>query len=73
MTLGKALKAYGKEHVVIEYRTYSSGLNVFAGMCEYKNGELISSDGDSYSLQDELINWEAPGCRNGIPLMIVWY
>lgn len=52
----------------IEYRTYlPSGEDVFMGMCEYKDGQLISLDWDSYSLDDEISSykWDKYG-------LIVW-
>lgn len=33
-------------------------IDVFAGICEYENGELTSVDYDTYSLEDELVDYE---------------
>lgn len=48
----------GKEYSYIEFHIHFRGVNgkerdYFAGCCQYKNGNLISLDNDSYSLEDE--------------------
>lgn len=64
MTLGNILNHYVKDdtdvYIPITYRTIiaSDGTDVLAGFCRYENGELISEDGDNYSLEDEIIKYE---------------
>ena len=64
MTLGNILNHYVKNgtdvYIPITYRTIiaSDGTDVLAGFCRYENGELISEDGDNYSLEDEIIKYE---------------
>lgn len=83
MTLGNILNHYVKDgtdvYIPITYRTIitSSGDDVFAGFCRYENGELISEDGDNYSLEDEIIKYEMKldNSINGTMQMhlTVWY
>ncbi len=47
------------EDMPIEYRTYDEdGNDIFAGICTYKNGELIPVDHDTYSLDDEIEDYQ---------------
>lgn len=61
MTLSDVLKEYGnRDFNVIEYRKVwsvdSDDVDGLDGMAQYKNKMLISLDGDSYHLNDEIIN-----------------
>ena len=62
MTLSEVLRLYNKEFDVIEYRKIisvdSDDVDVLSGMASYKNKMLISLDGDTYSLNDEIIKHE---------------
>jgi len=83
MTLGNILNHYVKDgadvYIPITYRTIitSDGTDVLAGFCRYENGELISEDGDNYSLEDEIIKYEMKldNSINGTMQMhlTVWY
>lgn len=44
------------------------------GFCQYKNGELISLDGDDYSLNDLYVEWRIVtfGKKNSKVGLIVW-
>lgn len=75
MKLSRLLKNIS-EDVVITYRTYGpNGEDLFAGMCAYdaSNNYLYPLDGDSYSLEDEIdefeYSWENPKQRE----LTVWY
>ena len=63
MKLSDALK--GRDYKEIEYRIMlPEGLgtgDAHYGKCQYINGELKSLDGDSYSLDDEIIRFEETG------------
>lgn len=53
MTLSEVLKKYdNRDFSVIEYR--SSEKDILVGMAAYKNKMLVSLDGDSYHLNDEI-------------------
>lgn len=43
--------------------------DIWTGVCEYKNGELISCDGDNYYLDDEVIDYKM---RNDGKTIDVW-
>lgn len=61
----------------ITYRTYTpDGDDILAGHCfwDIVSHKLISSDGDSYSLDDELINSECYfDAFSGKHYLVVWY
>lgn len=63
MKLKQELK--GKNNVQIEYRfnliVGNKILDELFGFCHFVDGELISDDGDDYSLEDEIIEfkWES--------------
>ena len=43
----------------IFYRMFlPTGEDFFAGHCKYENGELISLDGDTYSLKDRILKYK---------------
>lgn len=74
MTLSDVLKKFdNKNFDVIEYRTNapanSSEKDILAGMAAYKNRMLISLDGDSYHLSDEITKYEL--FKEG--WLVVWY
>lgn len=47
------------EDMPIEYRTYDEdGNDIFTGICTYKNGELIPVDHGTYSLDDEIEDYQ---------------
>lgn len=63
MTLNDALKKYNnRDFKCIEYRTNtppgSSEKDMLAGMAAYKNKMLVSLDGDTYHLSDEIDRYE---------------
>lgn len=60
MKLSEVLKQYdNKDFNVIEYRSIDSDdVSTFNGMAQYKNKMLVSLDGDSYRLSDEVIKYE---------------
>lgn len=41
------------------------------GYCEWNGTELISCDGDSYELDDEIIRWEI-NVYEGEPYIVYW-
>lgn len=46
----------------IAYRAFlSDGTDIFIGACKYINGELISLDGDTYSLDDPILKYDIDG------------
>lgn len=76
MTLREIINEIGNpDYIEIEVRCkYSIGYDMeeddFIGMCEYKNGELISRDGDSYSLGDIYDEYEIVADQEN--LLTVW-
>lgn len=49
----------GYDFSYISYRTYlPDGTDCFIGCCKYINDELISLDGDTYSLKDQILKYE---------------
>lgn len=63
MTLSDVLKKFNNKNFnVIEYRTNapanSSEKDMLAGMAAYKNKMLVSLDGDTYHLSDEIDRYE---------------
>lgn len=49
----------GYDFNYISYRKYlPDGTDIFIGCCKYINGELISLDGDNYSLKDNILKYE---------------
>lgn len=63
MTLSDVLKEYNnRDFNAIEYRTIASidsdDVDLFIGMAAYKNKMLVSLDGDSYSLNDQIVKHE---------------
>lgn len=59
---------------LIEYRTKLNGEDIFAGECKYTNdGKLLSIDGDSYSLDDEIIHYEISELPYDQQIITVWY
>ena len=63
MTLNDVLKKYNnKNFKCIEYRTNtppgSPEKDMLAGMAAYKNKMLVSLDGDTYHLSDEIDRYE---------------
>ena len=78
MTTGDAVRAYARkadaEGLEIEYRTYGpNGEDLFAGLCRFEGGELISEDGDSYRMDDEIVGSEVGRTTDGTPLLTVRY
>ena len=64
--------------IPITYRTYGTdGEELLAGFCRYENGEIIPCDGDSYSLDDQIIKYsmDLDDDENGNMKMqlTVWY
>ena len=61
-------------NLLIMYRTYGpNDEDLFAGYCRYKDGELIPEDGDSYSLNDKIIDYKFDYDDDDSPYLIVWY
>lgn len=63
MTLSDVLKQYdNRDFSVIEYRAITTiqekDTDVLGGMAAYKNKMLLSLDGDSYHLNDEIVKHE---------------
>lgn len=74
--LGEIIKGIKKKYtpLTIEYRTWAQDKSdVLAGYCKYENGKLISLDGDNYSLNDEIADYEFIITDDGKPLLTVWY
>lgn len=73
MTLGKLLKELNRDFNKIEYRTirylFGRDIDILHGFCKYINGELISLDGDYYSLNDVIVKYEI--YRDD--WLVVWY
>lgn len=60
---------HGYDFERIEYRMFlKDGSDTVVGNCKYVNGELISLDGDSYSLKDRVLKYEIK--KNG--LLVIW-
>lgn len=75
MTIGDLIK--NKDYDYIEYRIALLDPRftepIFAGVCESKNGKLISLDGDSYSEDEEVIRfeeWSSVAVRNGLTVVV---
>lgn len=66
----------GKNYKYIEYYVILpqtlGGEIVFSGLCRYMNGELISLDGDTYSLEDELIRYEVHRGEDGREILCIY-
>ena len=63
MTLSDVLKEFGnKDWDAIEYRrnttVESSDTDYLCGFATYKNKMLMSADGDSYHLSDNIVKYE---------------
>lgn len=58
MTLSEVLKKFGNKNCVIEYRSIINNTDAFCGMARYINKMLVSCDGDTYHLSDEVIKYE---------------
>lgn len=59
MTLSDILKNFkSKDFDVIEYRSKIKEGDILVGMASYKNKMLISLDGDTYCLRDEIEKYE---------------
>lgn len=58
MTIGELLDKCQRDFEVIEFRHVisidSDDVDVLYGFCSYHNGELISLDNDSYSIEDKI-------------------
>ena len=71
------------DELYISYRTYccidGEIRDIFAGGCRYNfaTGELIAEDGDSYSLNDKIIDYSIevfdPEDENSDSYLCVWY
>lgn len=63
MTLSEVLKQFNnKDFDAIEYRYItndnSNDIDVLAGFAAYKNKMLVSLDGDTYHLSDNIVKYE---------------
>lgn len=73
MTLREVLESIDFTEInLIEYRTIisidSDDVDVLAGFCRYEDEQLISEDGDIYSLDDEIRKYMV---EDGV--LTVWY
>lgn len=62
MTLKDVVK--NKDYPTIEYRVNdptNPGSTVLFGYCSYKKGQLKSLDGDTYSLEDNILSYKMRG------------
>ncbi len=64
--------------VRVIYRTFGpDGEDLFAGACDYyrEYNDLISLDGDEYSLWDQVedYKYEPEAIEDGIAVLTVWY
>ncbi len=54
----------------VEYRSVSpEGIDCFTGAADYRDGELVSLDGDDYGLDDEIVKYELSEDRG---TLLVW-
>lgn len=62
MTVSDILKDHGQKDCVIEFRSIisidSDDVSAFGGMARYVNKMLVSCDGDTYHLSDEVSNYK---------------
>lgn len=74
MTIGDLIK--NKDYDYVSYRvTLSDGDDIFAGCFASKSGEIISLDGDIYSKNEEVLNyeeWTSPedDIQNGLTIVV---
>lgn len=80
LTVGRLLNSCVRSSIDIEdmpitYRTYDpDGNDIFAGMCKYHEGELIPCDGDLYSLEDVIDDYQMfHDEENNRWTMTIWY
>lgn len=74
MTLGDVIKNVNPQgSLLIEYRTIVEGIDFFAGICRYEDGNLLSLDGDNYSLDDEIYKYGEGTAVTGEKMLTVWY
>lgn len=84
MTLGDVIKNVNPQgplvicyRTVVEVENFPSGavekIDFFAGICQYENGELLSLDGDNYSLDDEIYKYGEGTAVTGEKMLTVWY
>ena len=74
MRLGDLIKSIDENYITIEYRTYTpGGEDILAGYCRWNGMQLISMDGDSYSLDDEITKYEINVNTHDKILLTVWY
>ncbi len=56
---------------IIEYRTWlPDGTDVLSGYCKFVNNELISLDGDSYSMDDVFVKYSVSQQTKQVT---IWY
>lgn len=82
MTIGDLIK--DKDYDYISYRMIIPGVNngnsIFAGCFKSENGKIISLDGDTYSEDEEVVEWSeftnpSRGVENGLEVVVeaeVW-
>ena len=67
----------GRKRLEIDYRTYTpDNHDILVGIChyDYSTGELISDDGDSYYLDDEIDGYDFFTDEfSGDQFLLVWY
>lgn len=84
MKLRDIIKFYTSEpkqdqFLPIIYRTHGpDGEDILAGFCRWESGQLISEDGDSYSLDDEITDYQIELFHDDeeelmSPYLVVWY
>lgn len=59
----------------VSYRTYTpDGEDIFTGYCVVnKDGEIVDSDGDIYSIYDEFDKYEIDQDNEGYNYLCCWY
>lgn len=69
MTVRDAVESLNLSEKLVIYRTYGpNDEDMFVGLCKYDGKDLIPYDGDSYSLDDEII-----GFKLDKKYLTVWY
>ena len=77
MTIGDLIK--NKDYDYISYRmiipVVNDGESIFAGCFKSEGGKIISLDGDSYSEDEEVVDWSeftnpSRGVENGLEVVV---
>lgn len=74
MTLGDVIKNVNPQgHLLIYCRIVVEGIDFSAGICRYEDGNLLSLDGNNYSLDDEIYKYGEGTAATGEKMLTVWY